>query len=83
MAEHTACSENHMVEKYNDKCILGESHSRVDKLVDVIHGGLTLRFPRITVRNDQRSVIAHISYTPADHTLVNCCIKVTWNFSRP
>lgn len=42
-------------------------NSRVDKRVDVIHGGLALGFPSITVRTDRRSVTAHIS---ADHTLV-------------
>lgn len=75
--------KNHTVEKRSDKCVRGDSQSCVDKYVYVIHGGLTLGFPRTTVRNDQWSVTACISYTTADHTLVNCCIKVTWNFSRP
>lgn len=38
-----------------------KTQSRVDKLIDVIHGGLTLRFPRVTVRNEQPSVTANIS----------------------
>lgn len=42
-----------------------------------------LRFPKVPLRNERWSVTAHIWDILGDHTLLNSCEEVTWNFSAP
>lgn len=66
-----------------DECNFGEPPSRVDELICVVPGGPTLRFPRITGRNEQRSVTAHISYAAGGpHITSPLRKKATRNVSR-
>lgn len=66
-----------------DECHFGEPPSRVDELICVVPGGPTLRFPRITGRNEQRSVTAHISYAAGGpHITSPLRKKATRNVSR-
>lgn len=58
----------------------GDLRALLTNLLTLFTVVFTLRFQWAALQSDRRSVTAHISCIPVDHTFVNCCIKVTWNF---